>query len=538
MEVKAIRVPVKAYSLRTSFDSLPPAYVDTLLAELSLPKVAMKSSTTPEVTNSTFWDFLTAKTPMMLQDAYIPDTHLLATFWNQTYPYNAFNPMIDNQRTVTGCTQTAIAQVMRYHKHPASGNGVFSHSWNGQTLTAIMNRPFNWDILSESPHNSSKRWEQEEVAALMLDLGILNQANFGVSATSTYFHIEPFRKAFGYAPIYTMNNSDSSFFTTIQNEIDNLRPILLSIPGHMTVADGYSSDPTGKSIHVNMGWGGAYDDYYYLDQTIVAGGYSFPPNNTIYYNIKPCVGDECLASYPPAGNNQPPEFIRPLSNVAINGNHQVRLDSRDPDGDSVSLSAFSTCSLDQLPLSGNLLLLSSVAEDQFCQVTIFASSHDGTAAETFKVLSGPPGTYRGEQFDISGQFQDNVAVDEYTAFLGGTTTISGNRGYSNQAFYIWVKDQSGTTIVSPRDTTFTATFAPGYYTIAASLRSPSGSYYTYDPDYSKYLLSISIEASIEEIAEYSGLSLQQCQFAIDKSGEGSGVVTSLPSRPGLWGGLY
>ena len=524
----SIRVPVKAYSLRTTFTSLPPAYVDTLNAELSVPKIAMTLAISPEITNRTFWDFLTAKTPVMLTEEYIPDTHLLVTFWNQTNPYNAFNPTINNERTVTGCTQTAVAQVMRYHKHPASGNGVFSYSWNGQTLTAIMNRPFNWDILSESPHSSSKPWEQEEVAALMLDLGILNQANFGVSATSSSFHTNAFRQAFGYAPIYTMNNSDPDFFATIRNEIDNFRPILLSIPGHLTVADGYSSDPTGKNIHVNMGWGGAYDDYYYLDKTIVAGGYSFPPNDTIYYNIKPCVDDECLASYPPAGNNQPPEFMRPLRNVAINSSYQVRLDSRDPDGDSVNLSAFSTCSTDELPLSGNLLTLNPTSEDQFCQLTIFSTSLDGTAAETFKVLSGPADTYRGEQFDIGGQFTDGAEVDEYTAFLGGTTTISGSRGYSNQAFYIWVKDQSGTTIAGPSDTPITANFSPGYYTIATSLKSPLGSYYLYNADYSKYLLSISVASSIDEIAAASGLSLAQCQFNVDKSGDGGGVVRSLP----------
>ena len=524
-----IRVPVKAYSLRTAFTSLPPAYVDTLGVELSIPKIAMKATTAPEITNSTFWDFLTAKTSIMLKDAYIPDTHLLTTYWDQSDPYNAFTPLINDQRTLTGCTQTATAQVMRYHRHPASGNGVFSHSWNGQNLNAIMNHPFNWDIMTESPHTSLNRWEQEEVAALMLDLGILNEADFGVSGTGAYFHSNAFRQAFGYAPIYTMNNSDPAFFETIRNEIDNLRPMLLNIPNHLTVADGYSSDPTGKSIHVNMGWGGAFDDYYYLDQTIVAGGYSFPPNNSIYYNIKPCSGEECLTPYPPAGNNQPPEFIQPLNNLAINGSYQVRIDSRDPDGDSVSLSAFSTCSFEQLPLSGNLLMLDSTAENQFCQLTIFATSHDGTASETFNVLTGPADTYQGEQFDIAGQFQDTVQVDEYNAFLGGTTTISGNRGYSNQAFFIWVKDQNGTTIAGPSDSPVTATFAPGYYTIATSLRNQAGtSYYTYNPDYSRYLLSISIGSSIDEIADYSGLSLPQCQIAIDKSGEGSGVVASLP----------
>lgn len=529
-----IRVPVKAYSLQTTYTSLPAPYRDTLLTELSLPRVekvatsSLKSAASPEATNSTFWDYLTSTTPLRMEKTYIPETHLLTTYWDQGFPYNSFNPQVGNQQTVTGCTQTAIAQVMRYHKHPAHGSGVFTHNWQSQELTAIVNRPFNWDILTDSPHKSSSRWEHEEIASLMLDLGILNEATFGIDGTSAYFHTEPFQRAFGYAPIYSMHISESAFFETIRNEIDNLRPVLLSIPRHMTVADGYASDPTGKKIHVNMGWAGAHDDYYFLDQTIIAGDDSFQPDNTIYYNIKPCIDDECLPSYPPEGGNKPPEFIHPLSNAAINSSEQVRLDSRDPDGDTVHLSAFSTCASGKLPINVNLLPLDPTSEEQFCQLTVFSTSQDGTAADTFKVLTGPAGTYRGEQFDIGGQFPDGSTVHEYRAFLSGTTTISGTRGYSNQAFYIWVKDPSGATIAGPDDSPVTALFSPGYYTITVSLKSPSGWYYTYDPEYSEYLLSISIGSTIEEIAGSLGLSLPQCQFAIDTSGDGIGVVESLP----------
>jgi hypothetical protein len=49
---------------------------------------------------------------------------------------------------------------------------------------------------------------------------------------------------------------------------------------------------------------------------------------------------------------------------SINGDHQVRLDSRDPDGDPVTLYAFSTCSAGQLPLSENLLIFNQPFEDQ------------------------------------------------------------------------------------------------------------------------------------------------------------------------------
>ncbi len=527
-----IRVPVKAYSLKTSFAELPQPYVDTLRSELSLPDTAVtaRAMTALETTNSAFWDFLTSNSLMMRTEVYTPDTFLLTSKWNQQEPYNNFYPMVGDQRTITGCTQVAVAQVMRYHNHPAQGSGVFTHSWNGQILTAIMARPYNWDIMVDTPHTSPNHWEQDEVAALMLDLGILNQAYFGVYATSTGFNYNGFRRAYGYAPIYTMSNGSPEFFDTIRSEIDNLRPVLLSIPGHMTVADGYSSDPTGRNIHVNMGWGGAYDDFYYLDETIVAGGYSFEPNHAIFYNIKPCLADECLDSFPAAGNNQAPEFVQSPSNIAVNSDQWVRLDVRDPDGDSVSVSAYSTCVPDQLALTSNLLPLQVTEEDQFCQITVFGTSHDGSTAATFKTLAGSDGIYRGEQLTVGGQFEDIYDVDEYTIFLSGETTISGNRGYSNQAFYIWVKDDNGVIVVPPDSEPVSVTLPSGYYTLTASLNNQYGAYYYYNPDYSDYVLSIVIEASLDDIAAYSGLSLSECQLSLQTGGDGSGRVTSLPGN--------
>lgn len=524
-----IRVPVKAYSLQTVFSSLPAAYTEILLNELTVPDIAMRSSIVPETTNSPFWDFLTTTAPILRANAYLPDTFLLTTQWNQRYPYNMLHPTQNGQQTLTGCTQTAVAQVMNYHQHPLNGSGVFSHDWNGQTLTSSMNRPFNWDIMVDRPHATTNLWEHQEVAALMLDLGILNDATFGDESTSAAFRRYDFEKAFGYAPIDYMTNDDPDFFETITGEIDNLRPVLLSIPGHMTVADGYASDSSGKKIHVNMGWGGAWDDYYFLDETINAGGYSFPPIHRIFYNIQPCSGEDCQPPYPPWGNNLPPEFSWTPEDVSVNGTRQIRLDIRDPDGDSVEISAFSTCSSEQFELNGNMLSLYPTAEETLCQYTVFGESHDGTVAETFSAIAGPEDSYRGKLFDTTGQFADNLEIYQYEVFLSGVTSISGDRGYSNQAFFIWVMDQAGVIITQPSDTTINATFEPGYYTITASLNNQAGSYYYYNADFSNFVLSVSLETSFDSLAADLGLSLVECQLTVETDGNGGGIITSQPT---------
>lgn len=500
-----IRVPVKAYSLTSNFHLLPAAYTATLLHELETTTTQLnKSSTPPEATNSTYWQYLT-QTAMPSYKAYTPDSFLLTTQWGQGHPYNKFMPLLDETRTLTGCVQTAIAQLMRYHQHPATGNGVFTQSWNSQTYTAVMKRPFNWDIMPNSGL-SGEVYEQDEIAALMRDIGVLNSASYGVSATSTSFHTTEFERAFGYAPIATMPSNDSDFFTTIRSEIDNLRPLLLSMPGHLTVADGYASDGSGKKIHVNMGWNGAYDDYYFLDQTIVTGSNSFPPNHTIYYNLKPCEGTDCQAPYPPEGNGVAPQINSLLEDAAIFGSTNMRIDGYDRDGDVVTFSAESSCNSLTVTMDNNILTLNPTTPDNYCRVRVLIQSSDGTTAKTFNVLTVTEGTYIGSEYDISGQFADGIEIDTYRVYLDGPSTISGTRGYSNQAFYLWVKDdQNVTMVVDETDTTISYDFPSGYYTLSASLRSPTGWYYNYEADKSNYILSITSNVSIEGIANGLGL---------------------------------
>jgi hypothetical protein len=517
-----IRVPIKAYSLASSFDRLPPAYVKNLLDELQIPTVKLTSSRTPaaalpEETNRPYWDFLTQSAIMPKEKIekytlYSPNTDLLTTQWNQGYPYNKFNPKVGEELTWTGCTQTALAQVMRYHAHPSSGSGVFNHSWNGQTLTAVMNRPFNWSAMPDRVNGNVEQYQQEEVAALMRDLGILNQADFGTDTTSASFNYNDFERAFGYAPVSIMSIDDDAFFTTIVDEINNERPLLLSMPGHMTVADGYASDGTGKKIHINLGWGGSYDDYYYLDQTIIAGSHSYSPDHTIYYNIKPCQGGECNLYTPDTSGNLP-VIGSELNDMIIDGTNTLRIEAYDPDGDMVTLSAESSSNNIQASLNDNLLTLTPKAKDIFCEVTITAKSEDGTADKTFRALALEDMIHIGAQYDIGGEFADETEVDEYSAYFEGYTTISGDRGYSNQAFYIWVKDNSGNIVISASDTSIFTSLPEGMYTICTSIKNPfTNAYYEYDADFSEYSLTVTcneLNQSVSDIADGMGIELSE-----------------------------
>ncbi|MBF0113058.1 MAG: C10 family peptidase [Desulfamplus sp.] len=527
-----IRVPIKAYSLTSIFSNLPPAYIKLILNELKIDSLARSAfsrkypASQPEEINRLYWELLTQANIVSRKSLrnYTPDTFLLTTQWDQGYPYNKFNPKVGTELTVTGCVQTAVAQVMRYHSYPSSGSGIFTHTWSGKTFTAVMNRPFNWTAMPNSVDGSTAQYQQDEVAALMRDLGVLNEADFGTGnsgGTSAYFHSDQFERTFGYAPISQMDSDNPNFFNTIKSEINNQRPLLLAIPGHMTVADGYASDASGKKIHVNFGWSGSNDDYYYLDQTIITDQYTFPPDHTIYYNIKPCQSSECnpynpinSGSSPIIGSYQNGSVVSAPNDMTVDGigSDTIRVENYDPDGDTVTLSATSSCSNLKANLVGNLLTLTPTGTNIFCEITIKAQSYDGTAEKSFKVLVLDEMIYIGNNYDIGGEFANQTEIDEYKAYLGGTTTIIGDMGYSNgQCFYTWIKDSNGNTVVEGTNLTISKSFTAGIYTIYVSLKHPSSGYYcNYDADHSGYTLTItcsSLNATVSDLAASMGIAL-------------------------------
>jgi|GEM_PF-1084543 len=282
--------PVKAYSLNGSFSSLPKWYQDFLTGELdALQKIPAGKSRQTENKNVAKWDFLLSYDDKRASHRYRPDTFLLKTKWDQGYPYNKKLPKIGDEHVAAGCVQVAQAQVMNYHRHPETARGVATHTWNNQEFKAVLYKNYNWDIMPDVLNRSTPEYVQDELALLIHDLTITNEADYGNDG-SAWTHTDAMTENFGYAMgIERMSNEDEAlFFETLKKEIDNNRPVLLSLPGHATVADGYASDPTGRKIHVNMGWGGHYDDFYYLNDTVVAGSHIYEPDLDMIYNIRPC----------------------------------------------------------------------------------------------------------------------------------------------------------------------------------------------------------------------------------------------------------
>ena len=405
--------PVKSYSLTDSFETLPEPYKIFLTNKLSAFRERDLSRTDSAGNAHYGWAFLLSYNGERASSRYTADTFLLTAQWSQSSPYNKKLPKIGDEYVLTGCVQTAIGQLMKYHKHPATGTGVVTHNWNNQDLKAILYKTYYWDNMPDVVGSNEPEYKQDEVALLMRDLGIADEASFGLSGTSASPNINALMQNFGYSvDIGTMQNDNKDlFFSTLKGEIDNDRPVLLNFPGHATVADGYASDATGKTFHVNMGWGGHSDDFYYLDDTVVADPYTFEPDLQIIYNVKPCQGDDCYSE-----------------------------------------------------------------------------------------VSKPESTDGGLEDDkITGTFDSADDADIYEAELKGTTTLSGSRGYSNQAFYIMIYKTNNELVASSNEA-LTVELTAGKYFIKISLKNERGYAYSYDAN-TDYIVDISTQTpTSDEIA--------------------------------------
>lgn len=69
---------------------------------------------------------------------------LTTVLWDQMTPYNDLCPVVNNQRTPTGCVATSTAIAMQYHKWPDVGQGSRSYTSQtyGLTLSATFDTPY------------------------------------------------------------------------------------------------------------------------------------------------------------------------------------------------------------------------------------------------------------------------------------------------------------------------------------------------------------------------------------------------------------
>ena len=197
--------------------------------------------------------------------------------WDQGAPYNQLCPTSRNMRTLTGCTATALAIIMRYHQWPERGVGTlpaYVTTTNHLTIPAQkLGHAYDWDNMPLDYGRSYTQAQAQAVATLMRDCGYMLESDYGTDDNGgTGAYVDAVLRVAEYMDydksircVMRDSYSSSEWYELMQDELDSSRPILYTgsseEAGHAFVLDGYT---TNNYYSVNWGWSGYYNGYFLL----------------------------------------------------------------------------------------------------------------------------------------------------------------------------------------------------------------------------------------------------------------------------------
>ena len=231
---------------------------------------------------------------------------LLETRWGQTkagssYCYNYYTPA----HWPCGCVATAMAQLLRHHRHPegAVASASYNCESNGVGVTLrLLGGVYDWQNMPAVPSGSTPDEQRAAIGRLAHDCGVVMHMAYapGGSGAVLPLAIAPLKSTFGYSNAVTYYDEsgvpDAAMRNAVYANLDAGFPVLLGIEdvsgtegadvGHAIVADGYGFSDGACYTHLNMGWNGSSDVWYALP-VIEAQQYHFTIVNTLVYNVFP-----------------------------------------------------------------------------------------------------------------------------------------------------------------------------------------------------------------------------------------------------------
>ncbi len=236
------------------------------------------------------------------------------------YCFNYYTP----NHYVCGCVATALAQLMRYHRHPDVGVGNEMYSVRVDGITQYLEvrggdsngGPYDWYNMILCPDANTTATARQAIGALTYDAGLsvdmeytaINSGAFllGGSALRNTFHYENAIEGGSYGggtPIPYAN-----LLAMMNPNLDTGLPVILSIVGevggHAIVGDGYGYNADTLYHHLNMGWLGLDDAWYNLPDVPTSKA-TFNVVAGCVYNIYPIGDGEIISGRVTASSGVP-----------------------------------------------------------------------------------------------------------------------------------------------------------------------------------------------------------------------------------------
>ena len=223
---------------------------------------------------------------------YQPVAELMTTKWNQWEPYNNYAPALkiyNGEKAPAGCVAIAMAQVMNYHRYPASAQFVGYYRQEGVSNEAYqgnVNSTYSWPYqdyynyyFPEDSTNyvrvSTSPRQGNLVATLCRDCAYATDMQYthDGSGAQTYALPQKMVDHFSYSEI-GCHVYDRQFYTSdewhtiVYEELTKGYPIIYAgydpngHGGHAFVADGIDAEGL---VHVNWGWAGKSNGFFDMD---------------------------------------------------------------------------------------------------------------------------------------------------------------------------------------------------------------------------------------------------------------------------------
>lgn len=301
-----------------------------------------------------------------------PVEPLIQTQWSQNSPYNTFCPELNDKKVPTGCTATALAQIMHYHAWPKQGKGVCqAHVISTDTVISEikLGEVYDWEKMRNRYSTSLKaKKDAEGVARLMSDVGHAIEMKYmpAVSIGVDTDVVDALLNHFDYSPqlrhLFRDYFTDDEWHRIISAELTEGRPVYYSArpqwvtDGHAFVCSGM--DEQGL-LYINWGWGGEFNGYF--DFEVVADyhrGFNYMQHAIV--GIRPRTEEERAEDYstlPHVGRIEVTEqdttkfiptayitiYVNNSSHIPIEG--QLGMAVYDAQGNRLSISTLRTYSL-------------------------------------------------------------------------------------------------------------------------------------------------------------------------------------------------
>ena len=244
---------------------------------------------------------------------------LVSAQWSQEAPYNSMCPdgnYVDydengydaNNRCLTGCVATAMAQLMYYWKWPETcpaldsyetSPALDSHETSRHTIKALPATTFKWDKMKDYYSYDETGDAVDAVAELMRYCGQAVKMDYGIFSSGAKLYpsilMTTFQYGMGMHQVSRTGYTADQWDTILYDELAAQRPVLYSgfsyssdhQSGHQFIVDGY--DGNGM-FHINWGWGGYPDSYYVLSVADTEESIDYQDHQEALINVKPSEG--------------------------------------------------------------------------------------------------------------------------------------------------------------------------------------------------------------------------------------------------------